>query len=51
MTPTPKKPVAEPEREKPEDVDFAEEAGPKETEFGDEKAAKDLTAGGFDPIP
>lgn len=51
MTPTPKKPVPEPEREKPEDVDFAGEAGPKETEFGDEKDAKDLTAGGFDPIP
>ena len=51
MTPPPKKPVAEPEREKPEDVDFAVEAGPKETELGTEKDAKDLTAGGFDPIP
>ena len=51
MTPTPKKPVAEPEREKPENVDFAVEAGPKETEFGTEKDAKELTAGGFDPIP
>jgi hypothetical protein len=51
MTPTPKKPVAEPEHEKPEDVDIAGEAGPKETEFGNEKDAKDLTSGGFDPIP
>ena len=51
MTPTPKKPVVEHEHEKPEDVDIAGEAGPKETEFGDEKDAKDLTAGGFDPIP
>ena len=51
MAPTPKKPVVDPERVKPIDDDFAEEAGPKETEFGTEKGAKDLTAGGFDPIP
>jgi hypothetical protein len=35
----------------PDDVDFAEEAAPKDTEFKKEKDAKAITAGGFDPIP
>ena len=51
MTPSTKTPLGRPEPQQPEDVDFAEEAGPKETEFGTEKHAKELTSGGFDPIP
>ena len=54
---TPIKPKPEPTPPAPttpnaaEKADFAEEAGPKKTEFDSEKDAKDLTAGGFDPIP
>jgi hypothetical protein len=48
MMPEPKKAAPPPQ---PEDVDFAEEAGPKSSEFNTEKDAKDLTAGDFDPIP
>jgi hypothetical protein len=33
-----------------EEGDFAEEAGPKKSEFGTEKKAKDLTAGEFDRV-
>jgi hypothetical protein len=52
MTPTTPKPAEQPSPPKPnDDVDFAEEAGPKETEFRTKKDAKDLTGGGFDPIP
>ena len=58
MTPIKPKPQAAPpkptEPTKPnatDEADFAEEAGPKKTEFESEKDAKDLTAGGFDPIP
>jgi hypothetical protein len=43
-------PTTNPEQN-PDDVDFAEEAAPKDTEFKKEKDAKDITAGGFDPIP
>lgn len=50
MSAAPKKPPAPPP-ETPNEVDFAEEAAPKETEFKKEKDAKDLTSGGFDPIP
>jgi len=31
--------------------DFADEAGPKDTEFGAEKDAKDITGGEFELIP
>ena len=54
---TPIKPKPEPTPPAPttpnaaEKADFAEEAGPKKTEFESEKDAKDLTAGGFDLIP
>ena len=55
MTPIKPKPAAAPpETPTPnsaEKADFADEAGPKKTEFDSEKDAKDLTAGGFDPIP
>jgi hypothetical protein len=51
MLPTTKKPAPVPAPPMPEDADFAEEAGPKKTEFETEKAAKALTSGGFDPIP
>lgn len=51
MSPDPKKPTAQPIPPRPEDVDFAEEAGPKETELGNEADAKAATTGGFDPIP
>ena len=51
MIPTPKTPPVELEHTNPDDVDFAEEAAPKDTEFKKEKDAKDLTSGGFDPIP
>lgn len=34
-----------------DEPEFADEAGPKETEFKNEKDAKRLTAGGFDLIP
>ena len=53
MTPSnPKPQPAQPEPSKPADQsDFADEAGPKKTEFDSEKDAKDLTGGGFDPIP
>lgn len=50
-TPSTNKPVAKPEPANPELVDFAEEAGPKDTEFKKEKDAKDLTSGDFDRIP
>jgi hypothetical protein len=48
------KPVPEPKtnpKQNPDDVDFAEEAAPKDTEFKKDKDAKDITAGGFDLIP
>lgn len=48
MSPQPKRPVPD---TKPEDVDFAEEAAPKSSEFKTEKDAKEITAGEFDPIP
>lgn len=51
MIPDTQKPTAPLTQPQPEDVDFAEEAAPKKTEFENEKDAKDLTAGGFDPIP
>ena len=53
MTPSKPKPQSpQPQPPTPADqTDFAEEAGPKKTEFENEKDAKDLTAGGFDPIP
>jgi hypothetical protein len=53
MMPSTTKPQAvEPELLTPADhVDFAEEAGPKDTEFKNEKDAKALTSGGFDLIP
>jgi hypothetical protein len=44
-------PPAQPSPSAADDADFAEEAGPKQTEFDSEKDAKNLTAGGFDPIP
>jgi hypothetical protein len=52
MIPTPKTPVVEPEQANPDDdADFAEEAGPKETEFRDAKIAKAILSDGFDLIP
>ena len=51
MLPNTKTPPVDPATMNPDDVDFAEEAAPKDTEFKNEKDAKDLTAGGFDPIP
>jgi len=52
MNTTPRKPAQPaPPAPAPEDVDFAEEAAPKESEFKTEKDAKALTSGGFDPIP
>jgi hypothetical protein len=51
MSPNTKKPVPAPEPANPDDVDFAEEAGPRDTEFHTEKDAKQITSGGFDPIP
>jgi hypothetical protein len=51
MSPTPNRVTAPPPPLKPEEIDFAEEAGPKESEFGRERDAKNLTAGEFDPIP
>jgi hypothetical protein len=51
MSPTTKKPDPPPPAREPEDVDFAEEAGPKETEFKREKDAKEITSGEFDLIP
>ena len=50
MPAAPKKPPVDP-TENPNQVDFAEEAAPKDTEFKKEKDAKDLTSGGFDLIP
>jgi triacylglycerol esterase/lipase EstA (alpha/beta hydrolase family) len=45
-------PAPVPSRQKPEPLpEFGEEAEPKSSEFGTEKDAKDITAGGFDPIP
>ena len=55
MTPSNTKPSltppAQPSPNPPDPPEFADEAGPKKTEFESEKDAKDLTAGGFDPIP
>ncbi len=51
MSPESKKSLPIPAPTKPEDVDFAEEAAPKSSEFGDEKDAKEITAGDFDLIP
>lgn len=53
MMPSTTKPqAAQPEPSTPADhVDFAEEAGPKDTEFKKERDAKALTSGGFDLIP
>ena len=55
MTPSKPKPQVTPPPQSPPDppdqAEFADEAGPKKTEFESEKDAKDLTAGGFDPIP
>ena len=55
MTPSKPKPQITPPASPPplpaDEADFADEAGPKKTEFDTEKDAKDLTAGGFDPIP
>ena len=51
MSTSTKTPPVVPEPISPDDVDFAEEAAPKDTEFKKEKDAKDITAGGFDPIP
>lgn len=51
MSPETKKQIAPSIPPKPEDVDFADEAGPKKTEFEDEDDAKAATTGGFDPIP
>ncbi len=51
MLPTTKKPAPMPAPPMPEEADFAEEAGPKRTEFETEKDAKAITSGGFDPIP
>ena len=34
-----------------ENGDFADEAGPKDTEFKTEKDAEDITQGDFDKIP
>jgi hypothetical protein len=52
MDPKTKKPQSPPPPAEPkDDGDFAEEVAPKETEFGSEKDAKDLTAGDFEPIP
>jgi hypothetical protein len=45
---------AKPEQAKsPPDAapEFAEEAGPKRTEFGTKRDAKDITAGNFERIP
>jgi hypothetical protein len=52
MMPSTTKPqAAEPELPTPADHhDFAVEAGPKDTEFKNEKDAKALTSGGFDLI-
>ena len=44
-------PPAQPSPNPSDEADFAEEAGPKKSEFETEKDAKNLTAGGFDPIP
>jgi hypothetical protein len=52
MMPSPEMPAVPPDdASKFEDADFADEAGPKETEFSNEADAKDITSGGFDPIP
>ncbi len=51
MSPTTKTPPVDPAPKPQEDADFAEEAGPKDTEFKQKKDAKDITSGGFDPIP
>jgi hypothetical protein len=51
MMPEPKNPPRPPEPSRPEDVDFADEAGPKDTEFKKRADAKQITAGEFDPIP
>ena len=51
MMPDPKNLPRPPERSRPEDVDFAEEAGPKDTEFKKKADAKQITDGEFDPIP
>jgi hypothetical protein len=45
-----------PKRERPEkrpepEPDFAEEGGPKSSEFATEKDARDITQGEFDRIP
>jgi len=52
MASTTKPQAAQPELPTPaDDADFAPEAGPKDTEFKNEKDAKALTSGGFDLIP
>lgn len=52
MIPSTKKPAAPPPApQNPDNVDFAEEAGPKQTEFKNEEDAKAITENGFDPIP
>jgi len=52
--PTPPKPQPEPRLkhgENDQDPEFAGEAGPKGTEFSNEKSAKDLTSGEFEIVP
>ena len=47
---TKKHPTA-PETTPPREGDFAEEVAPKQTEFANEKDAKDITGGEFEKIP
>jgi hypothetical protein len=52
-TPQPKKPPPPPETPQPSggSDEFADEAGPKDTEFKDGKDAHHLISGEFDPVP
>jgi hypothetical protein len=51
MTSQPKKPAPPPAPSPPPEGDFAQEAGPKDTEFKDKKDAKAITSMAFELIP
>jgi hypothetical protein len=51
MTPNAKKPEPPPAPSPPVEEDFAQEAGPKDTEFKSKKDAKAITSMAFELIP